>query len=80
MEPEGSLPYWKQPAPGPCPEPDASNPHLSTLFPYILFDIETRSIPYSNSHTHFLSPRSFQRIRSIPRPSVTFRNKVSFYG
>jgi len=80
MELEGSLLFSQDPTTGTYPEPDASNPHLSTLFPYILFDIETRSIPYSNSHTHFLSPRSFQRIRSIPRPSVTFRNKVSFYG
>jgi hypothetical protein len=35
MEPDGSLPYLQQPATGPCPEPDASSPHLPTLFSYI---------------------------------------------
>jgi len=29
---------------------------------------------------HFPLPRSFQRIRSIPKPCVTFRNKLVFYG
>jgi len=27
MEPEGSIPYSKQPNPGPYPEPDESNSH-----------------------------------------------------
>jgi hypothetical protein len=30
---EGSLPCSQQPASGPYPEPDESNPHLPTLFP-----------------------------------------------
>jgi hypothetical protein len=33
MEPEGSLPCSQQPATGPHPEPDESNPYLSTLCP-----------------------------------------------
>jgi hypothetical protein len=32
MESEGSLPYSQQPVTGPYPEPDASSPHLPTLF------------------------------------------------
>jgi hypothetical protein len=32
-EPEGSLPCSQKPATGPCPEPDKSSPHPSTLFP-----------------------------------------------
>jgi hypothetical protein len=35
MEPDGSLPCSQQPATGPYPEPDASTPHLTTLFPKI---------------------------------------------
>jgi hypothetical protein len=37
MEPEGSLLCSKQTATGPYPEPDASSPHLPTLFPYYPF-------------------------------------------
>jgi len=33
MEPEGSLPCQQQPETGPYPEPDASSPHLPTIFP-----------------------------------------------
>jgi hypothetical protein len=33
MEREGSLSYSQEPDTGPYPEPDASNPHLHTLFP-----------------------------------------------
>jgi len=33
MESEGSLPYSQQPTTDPYPEPDASSPHLPTLFP-----------------------------------------------
>jgi len=33
MEPEGSLPSSQEPATDPCPEADASSPHLSILFP-----------------------------------------------
>jgi hypothetical protein len=33
MESEGSLPRSQESATGPYPEPDASSPHLSTLFP-----------------------------------------------
>jgi hypothetical protein len=33
MEPEVSLPYSQESVTGPYPEPDASNPHLATLFP-----------------------------------------------
>jgi hypothetical protein len=33
MEPEGSLSCSQQPANGPCPEPDESNPHPQILFP-----------------------------------------------
>jgi hypothetical protein len=32
MEPDGPLPCSQQPATGPYPEPDASNPHIPTLF------------------------------------------------
>jgi hypothetical protein len=32
MEPEGSLPRSQEAATGPYPEPDASSPHLQTLF------------------------------------------------
>jgi hypothetical protein len=31
MEPEGSLSCSQEPATGPCPEPDESNPHLMPL-------------------------------------------------
>jgi len=40
--------------------------------------IETPNIPSSKSHIHFPLPRSFQRIRPIPRPCVIFRNKMAF--
>jgi hypothetical protein len=33
MESEGSLPCSQQPATGPCPKPDASNPQIPILFP-----------------------------------------------
>jgi hypothetical protein len=33
MEPEGSLPCSQQPATGLYPKPDASIPHVPTLFP-----------------------------------------------
>jgi hypothetical protein len=33
MEFERSLPCSQQPATGPSPEPDASSPYLTTLFP-----------------------------------------------
>jgi hypothetical protein len=33
MEPEGSLPRLQQPLTGSYYEPDASSPHLPTLFP-----------------------------------------------
>jgi hypothetical protein len=33
MEPEGSLPCSQQPAISPYPDPDASSPRLSTLYP-----------------------------------------------
>jgi hypothetical protein len=33
MEPTGTLPYSQEPAIGSYPEPDASSPHLLTLFP-----------------------------------------------
>jgi len=32
MHHEGSLPCSQEPATGPCPESDAYNPHLPTLF------------------------------------------------
>jgi hypothetical protein len=32
MEPEGSLSWSQEPATGPYPEPDESNPHPQTLF------------------------------------------------
>jgi hypothetical protein len=32
MEPEGSLPRSQDPAPGPYPEPDKSNPYHAILF------------------------------------------------
>jgi hypothetical protein len=34
MEPEGSSPRSQQPAIGPYPEPDESNPYLQNLFLY----------------------------------------------
>jgi hypothetical protein len=33
MEPGGSVPFSQQSTIGPYPEPDASSPHLPTLFP-----------------------------------------------
>jgi len=33
MEPEGLFPFTQESGTGPYPEPDASNPHPSTLFP-----------------------------------------------
>jgi len=33
MKPEGSLPCSQDPATDPYPEPDASNPHITTLYP-----------------------------------------------
>jgi hypothetical protein len=32
MEPDGSLPCSQEPASGPYSEPDASSPHVPTLF------------------------------------------------
>jgi hypothetical protein len=43
METEGSLPSTQEPATGPYPEPDASSPHLPTLF-------SLRSILILSSH------------------------------
>jgi len=34
---EASLPYLQQPATGPYPEPDETNPYLLTLFPQDTF-------------------------------------------
>jgi hypothetical protein len=34
MEPVGSFSCSQDPVTGPYPEPDVSNPHLPTLFPY----------------------------------------------
>jgi len=35
MEPKVLLPWLQEPATHPCPEPEASSPHLPTLFPKI---------------------------------------------
>jgi hypothetical protein len=35
MEHESSLPYSQEPATGPYPEPDESNPYLTTIFLYV---------------------------------------------
>jgi len=42
--------------------------------------METPNLPCSKPHTHFLLPRSFQRIRPIPRLCVTFHNKLVSYS
>jgi hypothetical protein len=33
MKPKGSLLFSQEPATGPYPKPDASSPHLPTLYP-----------------------------------------------
>jgi hypothetical protein len=48
---------------GPYSEPDA-------------YPTGAPNIPRSKSHTNFLLPMPFQRIRPFPRPCVTFRNKL----
>jgi hypothetical protein len=37
IKPESSLPCSQQPATGPYPKSDESNPHLPTIFPYVPF-------------------------------------------
>jgi hypothetical protein len=41
---------------------------------------ETSNIPCSKFRIHFLLPKSLQRLNPSPRPCVTFRNKIFFYG
>jgi hypothetical protein len=75
MEPEGSLPCSQEPSTGPYPEPDRSK---SITIPSYL---HTSNIPFTKSHIHFLSLRSFiQGIRPGPRLRMNFRNKLIFYG
>jgi len=45
---EGSLPSPQQPATGPYPEPDESNPHFLTLFLKIRCNINLPSTPSSS--------------------------------
>jgi len=52
----------------------------TTLNSSDLLPTETRNIPSSNCHIHFLLHRSFQRICLNLRPCVTFHNKPDFYG
>jgi hypothetical protein len=48
MEPEGSLLYPQEPATGPYPKPDKSNPHpAAPYFPKIHFNIILQSTPRS---------------------------------
>jgi len=47
MQPGDLLPCTQQPANGPYPEPDESNPHLPTKFPRIHSNIILQSIPSS---------------------------------
>jgi len=45
METESSLPCSKEPAPGPYPEPDASNPHVFYLFVLFIQKGKVSSVP-----------------------------------
>jgi hypothetical protein len=83
MEPEVLMPYSQGPATGPYPEPDESSPHPQPVYLYISPSMprsSVRSFPFTFSDIHFPSPRSSQWIRPIPRPCVTFCNKMDFYG
>jgi hypothetical protein len=54
MEHEGSLLRLQEPATGPCPEPDASNPHIPPRFPKIHSNIILPSTPASSEWSlHF---------------------------
>ena len=51
-------------------EPGGSMPHSQGL--------SNNYIPRSKSHVHFSLPWSFQIIRPVPRPCVTFLNTLVF--
>jgi len=71
----GSLPYLQQPATGSSPEPDASNPHLPTLYRKIHTNIIFPYTPRSSEWTvpFVFAGQNFVCISHLSRACYTFR-------
>jgi hypothetical protein len=78
MAPEGSSPCSQEPAAGPCPKPDESNPHFKHYFPKIHFNIILPCTPRSSewSLSFGLSNTNFVLMSQLPMRATWLTNII----